>query len=121
MTMQNATAKATGKRNEKQQAEEEAEATRSNGSTPGSVDTKTLWAQIRGVEGEAAQLQQQIDALARKKSNMVKQIHASLGAGPFQVAGLGLVQIRSRKSKQEGIEPLYFFVTMGNKTVTVID
>lgn len=93
----------------------------SAGTTPGSVDTKALWAEIRVIEAEAQRVQAEMDKLAEKRSGVLGQLQQSLGSGPFQVAGLGLVNIRSRKSKVEGKPDTYFFVSIGTKSVTVIE
>lgn len=85
------------------------------------VDVRKLWDEIRDIEEREKTIQMQLDSLNFERSSVVKQIKEVSGTGPFQVSGLGLVTIRSRKSKIEGRPDTYFLVSQGNREVTVID
>ena len=119
--MMNASEKSSkgSKKNGQQAAQDEAETSKSQETVK--LDPKVLFASIRELEGKATQLQLQMDDLNAKRSAVIGQIQQTSGTGPFQIAGVGLVTIRSRKSKVEGKGDTYFFVTMGKREVTVID
>ncbi len=102
----------------REQAQEEAEASRSESSV---VDYKQLWAAVTDADLEIEMLNKGLVNTNFRKSDLLKQIVAVQGHGPFQAPGLGLVSIRSRKAKVEGEEPIYFFVTVGARPVTVIE
>jgi hypothetical protein len=85
------------------------------------VDTKALWASVRTLEAESKRVQAELDSLLDRKSDIIKAIKEAQGAGPFQVAGLGLVTIRSRKPKEGAEKPTYFFVSMGSPEITTIE
>jgi len=103
----------------KSEAQNEAEETK--GTATGAVDPKVLWDEVRSFEGKFAQVQLQMDDLTVERSKTLKAIVDSQGTGPFQIAGLGIVTIRSRKSKVDGKDPVYFTVAMGSRKITVID
>lgn len=85
------------------------------------VDTKALWDGVRKLEAETKRIQAELDALLDQKSDKIKAIKEAQGAGPFQVSGLGLVTIRSRKPKEGAEKPTYFFVSMGSPEITNIE
>lgn len=85
------------------------------------IDAKALWAAVKAVEAESTELQNKLEGITGKRSALLSQLKHSLGIGPFQISGLGLVTIRSRKSKVEGAPDTFFFVSMGSKSIQVID
>ena len=79
------------------------------------------WNALKNVDAEIQAIQEKLDEAQVLKSELIREIVISQGAGPFQVPGHGLVTIRSRKGKLEGAPTTFFLVTQGNKQVTVIE
>lgn len=89
------------------------------------LETKSLWADFRtAFEAEKA-AKAAIDSAVSNRSKAVEAIKNAMGTGPFQVAGLGLVTIRHRPGKDDNGnltgESTYFFVSMGAKSITVVE
>jgi hypothetical protein len=83
-------------------------------------DMKALWGKVFEADQEVEAAKEAHNKAEQVRSAALAEIATNVGKGPFQVAGLGLVTIRSR-GKKDGSEPTFFLVGKNVSEVTVID
>lgn len=92
---------------------------------PSKLETKELVANFKRAHAAEQDAKSKVNAAVEARSDAVQAIKEALGTGPFQIEGLGLVTIRHRPEKNDAGEltgkATYFFVSMGSKSVTVIE